>query len=94
MKLTELEQIIEKSAFNKQRYEVNIPVRRFISSIMDYIDPSIENPTFQNILKKGIPIFQRSNDQWTRQMQVKFVENVVKVFVPKIQLFEIKGKRT
>ena len=92
MTTIELENLIQKSAFNKQKYEVNIPVRRFISSIMAYINDTAENPTFKDILDNGVPDFQRSNDQWTQDMQIKFVENVVKGFKTKIQLFEIKGK--
>jgi len=86
MTTTELENMIQLSAFNKNKYEVNIPVRRFISSIMEYINDEAE-PTFDNILQLGVPVFQRNNDKWSLDMQIKFVENVIKGFVPKIQLF-------
>jgi len=92
--MTEIEQIklqniIKSSAFNKQKYEVNIPIRRFINSIMDYINDEVE-PTFENILKYGVPEFQRNNDKWSREMQIRFVENIIKGFVTKIQLFVLE----
>jgi hypothetical protein len=86
-----LEQIIENSAFNKQSYVVNIPIRKFIKSIMFYINDDIENPTYKDILKYGVPNFQRDNNKWTENMQIKFVENIIKGFVSKIQLFELKN---
>jgi hypothetical protein len=90
--LVDLEKIIQNSAFNKQAYIVNIPVRRFIKSLMAYVDDTIEEPTYQDILENAIPNFQRNNDKWTRDMQIKFVENVIKGFVTKIQLFELKNE--
>jgi len=88
----DLQTIIDNSAFNRQKYEVNIPVKNFISSLMMYLNANIENPSFKDILDNGVPAFQRSNDQWSLSMQIKFVENVIKGFVPRLQLFEIEGK--
>jgi len=92
MTSTELQTYIQKSAFNRQKYTVNVPVGRFIRSLMSYVTENIENPTYNDILDNGVPNFQRSNDQWTEEMQIKFVENVVKGLVPTIQLYEIKGE--
>jgi len=42
-------------------------------------------------IQKYIPPFQRSNDKWTRDMQIKFVENVLKGVTSTIILCEVDG---
>jgi len=90
--IEEVKEIIENSAFNKQKYEVNIRIRKLVSGLMMYIDYSNENPKIEDVFKKGIPDFQRDNNIWSRDMKIKFVENIVKGFKTKFQLFEIDGK--
>ena len=43
-------------------------------------------------IQKYVPPFQRSNDKWTRDMQIKFVENVLKGVTSTIILCEVKGE--
>lgn len=91
MKITELQNIISNSAFNKQKYTVNIPVKTFIKSLLDYIsdDEDIGN-SFESILKFGVPGFQRDNQKWSEKMKISFVQNVVKGLVPTIQIFVLE----
>jgi uncharacterized protein with ParB-like and HNH nuclease domain len=87
MTLPELEHLITHSAFNKNRYEVSIPLKRFNESLMTYIYDGYDSSDLQSILKFGVPEFQRNNDKWSLDMQIKFVENILKGYVTTIQLY-------
>ena len=88
MNINQLNDMIKKSAFNKQKYVVNIPVRRLIPGVMLYMNENVE-PTSKNLFDIGVPEFQRSNDKWSRNMQISFVENVIKGYNSKIQLYTL-----
>jgi len=42
--------------------------------------------------EKYIPEFQRSNDKWTKKMQVKFIENIITGCVTQISLYTTTNK--
>jgi len=42
-------------------------------------------------IQKYIPPFQRTNDKWTRDMQIKFIENILKGVTSTIILCEVEG---
>jgi len=55
---------------------------------MLYINEDVE-PTTSNFFEIAVPEFQRSNDQWSKEMQISFVENVIKGYNSKIQLYTL-----
>jgi hypothetical protein len=91
MKLDKLEEKIRNSAFNKNKYEVSIPLKRFNKSLMFYIKDDYEICNLDSILEFGVPEFQRNNDKWSLNMQIKFVENILKGYVTTIQLYILES---
>jgi len=86
----------KKSAFNKTGYSVNINVKneqKLKASLLLYIDYDAfskeNNITTKDFFSKAIPEFQRSNDKWTKDMKVKFVENLLKGLKTEIKLFKL-----
>lgn len=82
------------SSFNKNCYHVNIrfnEYERFIKSFELYTNyeqhNSKEIPTPKEFFERAIPGFQRNNDKWTQEMQIKFVENILNGADTTIKLF-------
>jgi len=79
-------QIIKESPFQKQYYSVDIELRSLVDSLGCFINNSVVK-NIDDILKYGIPEFQRSNDKWSEDMQIKYVENVIKGYKHEIILY-------
>jgi len=82
---------IKESPFQKQHYEVSLDFNR-IYSLNYHILGSMEDipgfgEDFNDLLKYGIPKFQRDNNKWSEEMQIAFIENVVEGYRPTITLF-------
>jgi len=82
---------MKESPFQKQHYEVSLDFNR-ITSLNFHILGSMEDipgfgEDFNDLLKYGIPKFQRDNNKWSKEMQVAFIENVVEGYRPTITLF-------
>ena len=84
--MKDLRAIVLNSAFNKQSYEISTPMdilstflTRWSLPLDDRTDSRKENKEYSSkeCLERIIPAFQRSNDKWTREMQIKFVENII-----------------
>lgn len=87
---------IESSSFSKQKYTTTLHLTDFKSSMMFYINALDGDGTnnsdkyiLDDVIKEGTPIFQRNNDKWSKEMQSKFVENILKGCSTKIQLFSL-----
>ena len=37
----------------------------------------IQELSFEDVLERIVPKFQRDNDKWSKEMQIKFVENII-----------------
>ncbi len=82
------------SSFNKHGYSVTINIRnkeRFIESLKLYTDYENKETkiTTKDFFDKAIPGFQRENNKWSKNMQIKFVENVLQGFRTDIKLFRM-----
>ncbi len=78
---------IKYSPFLRDNYKVTLFFRRSIKGILDYTKQSGSNDISD--IFKAVPDFQRDNDKWTQEMQVSFVENIIKGYRTTIMLYEI-----
>ena len=83
-----LKERIWNSDFNKTNYEISLD---FASLKEDLIRWSLSTNdkasnlakkislelSFEDVLEKIVPKFQRDNNKWSREMQIKFVENII-----------------
>ena len=83
-----LKERIWNSDFNKTNYEISLD---FDSLKEDLIRWSLSTNdkasnlakkislelSFEDVLEKIVPKFQRDNNKWSREMQIKFVENII-----------------
>jgi cyclophilin family peptidyl-prolyl cis-trans isomerase len=84
-RLEDLNNKIFSSPFNLKNYEISLSLFEFQSKIM-YWGESFGNKRKWNdedasntkeVLDRMVPIFQRENNKWSREMQISFVENVI-----------------
>lgn len=92
----EIEDLILKannSSFSKYGDSVHISFHRIINSMKLYTDSDNEDKetSSEDFLHRAVPEFQRENNKWTKQMKIKFVENILYGFRTNIILFRIKG---
>jgi len=96
----EIEKIFElrkTSPFTKQSYSVTVGLIDFHQKLWMYvtsIERESENINVETLYSKAIPGFQRSNDKWSRQMQIKYVENTLLGFRDEIYLFTYNKLQT
>tara|TARA_B100002049_G_C16085590_1_gene379392 strand:- start:23150 stop:23734 length:585 start_codon:yes stop_codon:yes gene_type:complete len=93
-KKDKLARIVSQSPFSiSPNYEATFGLNSFMGAFRDY-NTEIEDADVGDwdALAMATPGFQRSNDKWSREMQVKFVENVVSGFRSKIQLYAISER--
>lgn len=77
MKTEFLKELRRNSPFTKNSYEVNVPLKNFIKAIYGYNTAADDEPEdFLKVVENATPAFQRDAGKWTRQMQIKFVENL------------------
>lgn len=90
--IEELEKSISNSAFNKTFYNTNIPLKNFIKSLFPYthlIEP--ENVKELKSIFNCVPEFQRENNKWNEEMQIKFIENIIMGFKPVLMFYQISN---
>jgi hypothetical protein len=88
---------ISKSPFNKQFYEVNISISNDIQGVFMYT--GVDGKYFDggsvvpiDKIFDAVPVFQRSNNQWSQEMQISFVKNILSGFKTHISLFQVRDK--
>lgn len=90
--MTDIEKLIEKtraSSFNIDAENVRIRFHRFVYSLLLYTHYGLEEIDNEQWLKDVVPEFQRENNKWTEEMQLKFVENLLSGVNTKICLFQM-----
>lgn len=86
--------MLRESPFNRDYRKVDLPVKNFFTSLAGYTHPDEPREAITpDRIFEAVPDFQRDNNKWSQAMQIKFVENVLKGFIPQITLFSI-GKNT
>lgn len=90
------EREVSNSCFNKNSYSVNAAVSKlgidFFIGLFTYYTDSARKDEYisaEDFFKKAVPGFQRANNKWSEDMQIKFVENLFKGFIPEIKLFNV-----
>lgn len=77
-----LQSISTSSAFSKNYYQVLLDFVEIKDTLTHFAQPLsksyINGLSDKEFLELIIPKFQRDNQKWTKDMQIKFVENVVK----------------
>ena len=88
MNYEDLKERIWNSDFNKTNYEISLD---FASLKEDLIRWSLSTNdkasnlakklslelSFEDVLERIVPKFQRDNNKWSREMQIKFIENII-----------------
>lgn len=99
--LRKVREIIAKSPFSKQYYSVDFPLTSILRSLPMYThweeadkDRIRQNGNHAEYVAEITPVFQRANNQWTHEMQVSFVENVLSGMRTTIFLFGINYNTT
>lgn len=88
----ELNTLISKSAFNRSSYQVDVRLSGLFRGLSMYThgyDNDFvlgENPAR---FTECIPPFQRNNDKWSEDMQVKFIENIIKGLRTTLMFYEV-----
>lgn len=87
--LEKLKENVKDSPFLKTCYEVSTPIDFLKGHLLRYnaseternkiklTSEELQNISNKDFFEKIIPEFQRSNDKWTKQMKIKFVENIL-----------------
>jgi len=86
--------LIKENPFNKQKYTVNVDIKSLNESFSFFMKPHNEpeeKQIIQDFLEdRFIPNFQRDNNKWSKEMQVKFVENIIKGYHSNIKFYRIR----
>lgn len=88
----ELDKLISDSAFNRSSYKVDIRLSGLFRGLSMYThgeDDSFNLEDNPSRFVEAIPPFQRENDKWSEDMQVKFMENVIKGLTTTLMLYEV-----
>ncbi len=88
-----LQQMIARSAFSKSPNDsFETRLYYFIDALQQHHAPAEENElNAPETLAAMTPEFQRSNDQWSKEMQTSFVENLICGCKTEITLFYLEG---
>ena len=92
LSIEELNEAISNSAFNRSSYKVDIRLANFFAGLSMYTHGHDDLCTLgknPSRFVEAIPDFQRDNDKWTREMQVGFIENIIKGYTTTIMLYEV-----
>ena len=88
MNYEDLKERIWNSDFNKTNYEVSLDVTYLKEDLIRWSLSTNDKASnlakklslelsFEDVLEKIVPKFQRDNDKWSKEMQIKFVENII-----------------
>lgn len=91
---------LRESPFNRSCYTVDIALSSFLknismfthgneSSVYGSAEAGFTLDQDPSRLFECVPPFQRDNDKWSEDMQVKFVENILKGFKTTLMFYEI-----
>ena len=83
-----LKERIWNSDFNKTNYEVSLDVTYLKEDLIRWSLSTNDKASnlakklslelsFKEVLERIVPKFQRDNDKWSKEMQIKFVENII-----------------
>ncbi|AUR89186.1 protein of unknown function DUF262 [Vibrio phage 1.121.O._10N.286.46.C4] len=90
MNTKDLQHHLRSNVFSKEFYEVSAPLSRGMLAYLTYTKSYDYGAVYSNSeIFEAVPDFQRDNNKWTTEMQVSFVENVMRGFRTDIKLFEI-----
>jgi hypothetical protein len=78
-----------ESAFNKQGYRVSFEVGAFHRALRFYSESVTGGVPDCDLIKAMTPEFQRSNDKWSKERKIKFVENILSGYPSDIILFTV-----
>lgn len=101
-KLEKFNKLSRESAFNKSvSYSVNIAFKRLFQcdeGILLYNEAEnlrvvASGSQALSSLEGLMPVFQRKNTAWSREMQISFVQNVLSGMATNILLYEIGGEQ-
>ena len=106
--MSNLENLKEKiwcSDFNKTNYEICLDVSYLKRDLIYWslcaddkasglAKTLSEKYSSYDVLNKITPEFQRNNDKWTKEMQIKFVENIVLGSTSIIMLGSLTGEKS
>ena len=94
----QIKNTIKNSIFQKNAYTISVDFSKssleatlkhfIVGTLTDYKNFNNEfDLTIPNLIRMATPKFQRSNDKWSKEQKVAFVENVISGFQPEITLF-------
>lgn len=83
---------IKKSPFYiSPNYKVDFDSRRLYENLCAYnVNVQNQNSSLKDAIAQMTPPFQRDNNKWTRDQQIKFVENLLSGCRSEITLFSLK----
>lgn len=100
--IRDLTRQLRDSPFNKTSYIVDISLSNFLNGVSmfthgdergiygDY-DSGFKLDEEPDRLFECVPPFQRNNDKWSQQMQIKFIENILKGCKTTLMFYEISS---
>lgn len=100
LSVDEINNEMRNSAFRRSSYGVDIGFNRFLHNI-ELFTHGLDRPISEASYSEGVlvnnpdklfecvPAFQRDNDKWTEDMQVKFVENILRGYKTTLMFFEL-----
>ena len=80
MNISDLKYMTRNNTFRKTYYSVDIPLRNFLKHISLHTDIEMYEKgtlSWNSFFDKAVPSFQRSNDKWTKEMQISYLENII-----------------
>ncbi len=77
------------SAFNRQGYRVSFEVGGFHRALRFYSESVTGGVPDCDLIKAMTPELQRSNDKWSKERKIKFVENILSGYPSDIILFTV-----
>lgn len=78
--------LFRASPFRKTSYDVGFDMSYFVKGFTSFTQ--CDDCDIDRIFD-CVPLFQRTNDKWTREMQIAFVENVLQGYRTQIMLYEV-----
>lgn len=85
--INEVIETIDKSAFNRNYDKVDLPLLTIFHSLALYTH--LDQEITPDQIFEAVPDFQRDNTAWSQEMQVKFIENILKGCSTQLILFKI-----
>ncbi len=104
MNVLELKEKILNSSFNRVNYQVSQDLIYLKEDLYYWSCKTSEKAksarkdalekNYKDVLNKITPKFQRDNNKWTRDMQIKFIENLIMGATSTIMLGSLTGEKS